>query len=49
MGQGDEDRGLGKLKGSSAEHGPEIEFYFTSYEELGKILNYGVLRSEVLF
>lgn len=49
MGQGNEDGGLGKFKGSSAGHGPEIEFYFTSYEELGKILNHGVLRSEVLF
>lgn len=49
MGQANENRGLGQFKESAIGHCQENEFYSTSYEEPGKIVSQGVLRSEVLY
>lgn len=45
IGQGNEVRGPEQLIG----HAQEIEYYPTTYEELGKVCSHAVLRSQVFF
>lgn len=49
MGRGNEDRGPGQFKESPTGCGQKISSYPTSCEEPGKMLSFGVLKSEVLF